>query len=327
MNWRPAADWQALALRARLLACARDFFRQRDVTEVQTPALQRHAATDPHLASVPVQLAASHREPAFLHTSPEFAMKRLLAAGSPDIYQVGPVFRDGEVGRHHQPEFTMIEWYRRGFGLAQMQSETCELIATLAAAVGKTLASPVTLGYQQLFRSAVGIDPFTATTEQLRNQAELLLGSATIGALGDRLGQSRPAWLDLLQSHAVSTQLAGNELVVVHGFPACQAALARLDPADARAALRFEVFYRGVELANGYDELTDVVEFRRRAQRDCEQRRHLGLPEVTMDPRLEAALAHGLPRCCGVALGFDRTLMCLLGASSIEEVMSFPAAG
>ena len=329
MNWRPSATLETLRQRAALLATARHFFAERGLLEVETPALVRYAVTDPHLQNIFV--APCTGEALFLHTSPEFHMKRLLAAGAPDLWQLGKVFRAGEAGTHHEPEFTLVEWYRHGFTLAQMADETCALLTTLAARA-EQLGAPATSApqpplqttYQALFRDTLNLDPLTASVEQLQNCAR--------DALGDRLGveliasgASEPTlWLDLLMSHVVRTRLADTAIAVVRGYPAAQAALAQLDPADPRIAERFEIFCRGIEVANGYRELTDAAEQRQRFLADRKFRARLGRPDVVPDPHLLAALDHGLPDCAGVAVGFDRVVMQVLGLRSLQEAISFP---
>jgi lysyl-tRNA synthetase class 2 len=251
-------------------------------------------------------------------------MKRLLAAGAPDIWQLAKVFRDGEAGRRHEPEFTLIEWYRHDYTLRALADESCELIAALAGAVGRTLAAPVFLSYRELFLSAVGIDPLTADAAMLRNCARKLLGSGLGTDLQSGLGEDVDAWLDLLMSHVVSAHLASMEVAVVSGYPASQAALARIDPHDERVAERFEVFCSGLEIANGYRELCAPEEQARRFGADRATRARLGRPDVVPDPALLAALEAGLPDCAGIALGFDRVVMFLLGLPDIRSGISFP---
>jgi lysyl-tRNA synthetase class 2 len=329
MSWRPGASLQTLRRRAALLAETRLFFGSRGVLEVETPALVPHAVTDPHLENIRVQLGAA---PMYLHTSPEFHMKRLLAAGAPDIWQLCKVFRHGESGRRHQPEFTMVEWYRHGFALADMARETCDLVAALGrraaaeGAPGLAATAPTTYTYAGLFRKVLGLDPLAATHEQIVACAGHLLGGALTPALEAALGGERTLWLDLLMSHAVAGHLATEPLAVVTGYPAGQAALARLDPADTRVAERFEVFCLGVEIANGYRELTDPEEQARRFTEDGRFRDRLGRPAVVPDNDLLAALRHGLPDCAGVAVGFDRVVMILLGLDALQEAVSFPVA-
>lgn len=312
-----------------MLRAARVFFAERGLLEVETPALVRRAVTDPHLENLRVQLGQG--KGFFLHTSPEFHMKRLLAAGAPDIWQAGKVFRAGEAGRHHEPEFTLLEWYRHGFTLEQMAGETCDLLALLAREVelGSAIPTisqepPVHWTYSALFRDTLGIDPLTAAVVQLQDCARSVLGAQLGPALCSSLGHEPTLWLDLLMSHVISQRLAGTGIAVVTGFPAEQAALARVDPADHRVAERFEIFCRGIEVGNGYRELTDAREQQRRFQADRDFRARMGQPDVTPDENLLAALEHGLPDCAGVAVGFDRAVMVLLGLNTLQEAISFP---
>lgn len=323
MTWRPSGSWETLRLRARLLARAREFLGARGLVEVETPALVAHAVTDPHLANVPVSLQVAPGRDLFLHTSPEYHMKRLLAAGAPDIFALCRVFRDGERGPRHEPEFTMVEWYRRGIALDDSIRDACDLLAALAGESGVDLDAPRRWTYQQLFVETTGIDPLSGDAAGIARSARELLGPDSSAALG--ADDDAGAWLDLLMTHRVAPALAGHDVAVVTAYPADQAALARIDPADGRVAERFEVFCRGLEVANGYRELVDPDEQARRFEADRAARRRLGRPDVAPDTRLLAALRHGLPDCSGVALGFDRTLMALLGCRDIREVMAFPA--
>ena len=312
-GWQPTASLDVLAARADMLTAAREFFRALNVREVDIPALAPATVTDPHIASIRVAAQASRGAPLYLHTSPECGMKRLLAAGSPDIYQLGKVYRDGEHGRHHQPEFTLVEWYRRGIDLPAMAAESCALIRTVAAVAGPAPVVAPTLRYRDAFLQFTGLDPITASVAELRVCAERL----TQSALPD-LQDDRDDWLDLLVSHVIAPRLPADALTVLSHYPATQAALARIDPADGLVAERFEVFWRGVELANGYRELTDADEQQRRIAADRDQRRRTGLPDVLPDTALLAALAAGLPDCCGVAVGFDRVVMLSLGCDRLE---------
>lgn len=324
-GWRPTASWPVLALRARLLAAARQFFADRGVTEVETPALVSHAVSDINLTNMQVVVAGDGTRAAFLHTSPEYHMKRLLAAGAPDIYQICRVFRDGERGRLHEPEFTMVEWYRRSLELGAMIDETLAFVAAIAATAGVNLAAPVRLTYRDAFVREAGLDPLTAALPALRACAGTRLEGQLSATLMAALGDDRNAWLDLLMTHAVQPALARLDLAVIERFPASQAALARLTPGDPRTAERFEVFCRGVEFANGYHELCDPEEQRQRFEADRAGRRLRGFPDVVPDPALLAALTAGLPDCAGVAVGFDRLMLALTGATRLRDVLAFPA--
>ncbi len=317
-RWRPSADLETARLRAAMLAEARAFFADHGILEVETPALSPAAASDPHIESVGVTLSAARGQPYFLHTSPEFAMKRLLCAGWPDIFQICKVYRDGEVGRHHQPEFTLVEWYRRGLSLSAMMRHTVAFVGRLLeprAAAGEVRY----LGYRDAFREAAGIDPLSAPLPALRAacQADPPLAAA--------LGDDRDAWLDLLLTRRVAAGFPAGRLTVLHHYPASQAALARRCPADDRLADRFEVFCGDVELANGYHELTDAAEQRARCAAEQERRRAAGLPLRPLDERFLAAMETGLPSCCGVAVGFDRLVMLNRRADSLRAVQAFTA--
>ncbi len=318
-DWRPAASLEALRLRAELLAQIRRFFADRGVLEVETPLLQAATVSDLHLHSLSLRLEAPGAPPrAFLQTSPEFAMKRLLAAGSGAIYQICKAFRDGEAGCSHNPEFTILEWYRPGFDHFRLMDEIDQL---LAAVLGTPAAERST--YSQVFVRHLDVDPHRAPIDALRRTAEAC-GIDLAGAGPE----DRDGWLQLLMSHAVEPELGRGRPSFVYDFPASQAALARVRPPAAAAevalAERFEVYAGGVELANGFHELTDAVEQRRRFTLDLERRRRAGLEAVPIDERLLAALDAGLPDCAGVALGIDRLLMLVAGADDLRQVISFP---
>jgi len=329
MHWQSTASLLTLRQRSTLLATTREFFGSRGLVEVETPSLVQSAVTDPHLKNIPLRLASGAA--LFLHTSPEFHMKRLLAGGAPDIWQLGKVFRDGEAGSRHEPEFTLLEWYRHDYTLQQLVAETCELLAVLAEAAER-VGAPATITadpprhwtYAALFLETLEIDPLAATVSDLQDRARSVLGNSLSDELCRSLGNEPTLWLDLLMSHVVSQQLGSTGIAVVSGYPAAQAALARIDPADHRVAERFEVFCHGIEVANGYRELNDASEQRRRFDADRELRASLGLADVAPDENLLAAIEHGLPDCSGVAVGFDRVVMVLLGLRTLQEAISFP---
>ncbi len=290
----------------------RAFFASRDVLEVETPYLAHAAVTDPAIESLATVVNGVS---AYLHTSPEFAMKRLLAAGCGDCFQIARVFRGGERGRHHNPEFTLLEWYRHDYDAERLMAEVVTLIHVLVPA-GQTLPRPRRISYRALFEEGLGIDPLRAPTAALE-QCARVHGVAPAGAL------ERDGWLDLLLAQWVQPRLAPDQLTLVYDYPASQAALARLNP-DALTAARFEVYWGELELANGFHELTDAAEQLRRFESDCAERRRDGRAEPPADTRLLAALRHGLPDCAGVALGLDRLLMKLTGARHIDQVLAFP---
>ena len=310
-DWKPTTSFEALRVRAATLATIRRFFAERGVLEVETPALSAATATDLHLRSLTCR-AFDDRRTLYLQTSPEFAMKRLLAAGSGPIYQICRSFRDGESGRRHNPEFTMLEWYRPGWDHHRLMDEVDEL---LAAVLGTPSGNRMT--YAEAFRHHAGLDPHRATDDDLRARIAQL-------EVPDPSSLDRDDLLNLILSHLAEPHLGRGRPDLVHDFPASQAALARVRPGDPPLAERFEVFVEGVELANGFHELADAEEQRRRFERDLAERRRRGLAEVPVDERLLAALAAGLPDCAGVALGVDRLVMLRLGASDIREAIAFP---
>lgn len=309
---------ECLRLRARMKARIRAFFAQRGVLEVDTPMLSASAPTDPHIHSLATRVAGAPG-PRFLHTSPEFPMKRLLAAGVGDCWQLARVFRDGERGRLHSPEFDLLEWYRLEFDHLSLMDE---VHALLRAVVGpeREVAEPIFLSYREAFLNHVGVDPLEADTGSLVSVARDR-GAGDIPGLEE---SDRDSWLDHLLTRCVIPALPVEQPVFLHSWPASQAALARLETDDPRVARRFELFWGGIELANGYHELADPREQEARFSKDLEYRRRAGLPAVPMDDRLLRALASGLPDCAGVALGFDRLVLCAAGTDHIDSVLAFP---
>lgn len=318
-DWRPTASIEALRLRATLYRRIREFFHVRGVLEVETPILSEAGNTDPNIESLrarfdgPTHAGARER---WLRTSPEYPLKRLLAAGVGDCYELGRVFRNGEAGRRHNPEFTLLEWYRVGWEPHRLMDEAAELVGEALALVGRAL--PVRKRtYAEVFVAHAGVDPHRATDDALR----AALGGVRI----DGEGLSRDDWLDLLLTHRIEPALArSNHIELIHDFPATQAALSRIRPGDPPLAERFECYVDGVELANGYHELADAAEQRARFEADRARRRARGTIEPPIDDRLLAALAHGLPACAGVAMGIDRLLMVLLRAPTIATVLALP---
>ncbi|MBI3777663.1 MAG: EF-P lysine aminoacylase GenX [Gammaproteobacteria bacterium] len=322
-DWRPTAALEVLRLRARLLESIRAFFSERGVLEVETPILSAAAVTDPMLASLATRYTGPlfpRGQTFFLHTSPEFPMKRLLAAGSGSIYQIGRVFRDGEAGRLHNPEFTMLEWYRVGFDHHRLMDEVAELVMQLLAPT-QSLEAPERISYREVFRRHAGLDPHTATSADFAAAAR----ERRISVPKDLTSQNDLAtWRDLLLTHAVEPKLGQGRLTFIYDFPAAQASLARILPGEPPLAARFELYLNGIELANGFHELADADEQRARFERQLHARAAGGQAVVPVDERLLAALSEGLPDCAGVALGFDRLVMLAAGARSIAEVMAFP---
>ena len=313
MNWRASSSVGVARHRAAMLERARAFFDRREVLEVDTPALSRYTASDPQIDGH--RVISSDGQPLYLQTSPESHMKRLLAVGYPDIYSICHVFRDGETGRMHQPEFTMVEWYRRNFGLHAMASETVAFIADLLGE--PALRDVETFDYVAAFEEFAAINPLTATVESIADAAN------ADADLRKSLGDDRDAWLDLLLSTRVAQHFSSDGLTVLRHFPASQAALARDCPDDDSVADRFEVFFGPIELANGFVELTDAAEQRRRMDADLEKRRASDRSPVAKDEALLAALESGLPACAGVAVGFERLLMIAAGKDDIREVVTF----
>ncbi len=317
-DWRPSADRSALLLRASLYALIRQFFAARDVLEVETPILSAAGNTDPNIASFRARfdghVAAGSRE-RWLRTSPEYGLKRLLAAGIGDCYELGRVFRNGEAGRRHNPEFTMLEWYRVGWDHRRLMRETAELANAALALVGR-IAHVRETTYRALFMDATGVDPFTASASQLR--------AALNGTAIEPSGLRRDDWLDLLLTHHIQPGFANDELLLVHDYPATQCALAKIRGDDPPVAERFELYLGTVEIANGYHELTDASEQRLRFMRDHAVRAQRRDTQPPIDELLLAALAHGLPDCAGVALGVDRLLGAMLDADNIAATLAFP---
>ena len=315
-TWRPQADTGVSVRRAALLARAREYFAAHDVLEVDTPSLSFSAVSDPAIESLRVDASLAAGRPLYLCTSPEFAMKRLLAAGYPDIYQIGRVYRDNEAGRRHQPEFTLAEWYRRDFDLDAIVDDTLGFLSATLDRPGLRDAA-MRFSYRELFVDVTGVDPLTVACETL---AEI---SGADARLREALADDRDAWLDLVLSLVVVPKLATDRATVISHYPASQASLARLCPQDARFADRFEVFVGDMELANGFVELTDAQEQRRRFEVDLERRRQRGQRIAPLDDALLQALDRGLPECAGVAVGIDRVLMVDLGVDDIRETRTF----
>ncbi len=313
-NWQPSHGPGAAARRAMVKRRIRAYFEARHVLEVDTPVLSPYAVSDPQIESLEVTGSQVSDRPLYLHTSPEFCMKRLLADDYPDIYSLCRVFRDGESGRLHQPEFTMLEWYRRGMELDEIIADT---IGVVRAALDQDMEVD-SLDYRDAFIAACGFDPLAADIESLADAA------GADDELRESVGDERDDWLDLLLATRVIPGFEPGRLTVLRHYPASQAALARLCPADPAVADRFEVFLGPVELANGYVELTDAAEQARRIEADNEVRRRRGRPERPVDQRLLAALEHGLPECAGVALGLERLMMFFNKTDDIGNVVTFP---
>lgn len=297
-----------------MLSSIRAFFSARQVLEVETPILSRAGTTDPAIESYRVDSSANQTR--YLQTSPEFPMKRLLAAGVGDIYQIARVFRHEELGRQHNPEFSLLEWYRLGFDHHALMREVLEMLAFLLVKDESTLQVKK-ISYADLCLESLGIDVFTCDLHELKNRAKR--SGLQIGFELDQDG-----WLDLLLSHITMPSLPKDQITFLYDYPVSQASLARLNPGGETAA-RFEVFWGGMELANGFYELQDAQEQRERFEADNIKRVSRGQAPVPIDEHLIAALSHGLPRCSGVALGLDRLLMKLTDSDHIQQVTAFPA--
>ncbi len=314
--WKPSASIEHLKLRAETLRQVRSFFDECGVLEVQTPVLGRAGSTDAYLSSMQSHCSGGGvSEPLdlYLQTSPEFHMKRLLAAGSGAIWQLAISFRNGEYSERHNPEFAMLEWYQPGYDLNDLMSEVQSLIEEVLG-VGRFSCH----SYRSLFQKHLQIDPFTSELSVMQQ-----LSHEKTGITANDM--DRDACCDLLMSACIEPLLGQDEITFVTDYPASQAALAKVkqDEEGDRVAARFECYYRGIELANGYHELTDAEEQAKRFAADNDQRRSLGLPEVAVDQHLVDALASGIPECAGVALGFDRLLMLKADAKRLSDVISF----
>ncbi len=321
-HWRPSASLQGLQQRAAILASIRQFFSERKILEVETPLLARYSVTDPHMDVLTADNPLGESSHYYLQSSPEYAMKRLLAAGFGPIYQLCKAFRRAEKGSRHNPEFTMLEWYRPGFDHFQLMDEVAELVGMVLDEAGQTVNKKFKrLSYRQVFRQYLDIDPLTIDGASLQ-----ALARQTIDI--QMHSDNRDDWLNVLLTEVIEPGLATEPPTFIYNYPASQAALAKIarDDDGNWIAQRFELYVNGLELANGYFELTDAVEQKKRFQQDQLQRQQLGRVAVDSDAYLLAAMEAGLPSCAGVALGVDRLLMLALGVASIDEVLAFPAA-
>jgi len=315
--WMPSAKLECLARRAHMLTKVRAFFRARQVMEVETPVLSWATVPDPNIESMTADSPLGGAPQLFLQTSPEFHMKRLLAAGSGPIYQICKSFRKGESGRLHNPEFTMLEWYRPGFDYHALMDEVDALINEL---LPTSTAQHMTCG--EAYRRYAGIDPYCDPPSVLQDCAR----ARDIPGVPGLAATDRDGWLDLLLSHVVGPQLGRGRPTFLYDFPPSQAALARVRRGSPDVAERFELFIDGLEIANGARELRDAGEQRQRFEGERVRRRAMGLVDVPVDERLLAALDYGLPDCAGVAIGLDRVVMLAAGARDIAEVLSFSLA-
>ncbi len=305
---------QLIEKKAQMLHDIRAFFYERGVLEVETPALSQAGNTDPSIESFQVDALGKQR---YLHTSPEYPMKRMLVAGSGDIYQICKVWRAGELGYRHNPEFTMLEWYRLGFTYHQLMQEVETLLLSVLPLIQSTSRF---VSYQQLFLEVLGIDPHIASYSEL----QLCMDSAQIDVVGEL---DSDAILDLLMTHCIEPSFAENSLTFVYDYPATQKALAELSDDELPVAQRFEVYLGtkegAVELGNGYQELTDAQENVEVLHSDLEKRKARGMADIPVDNHFLSAMQQGLPKCAGVAIGLDRLLMCQLNKKNLQEIISF----
>ncbi len=318
IDWQPSAEIETLKRRAQLLADVRRFFSDRDVLEVETPVLSQAAPTAIYLDSFSTVYQPAGLKPKsyYLQTSPEFAMKRLLAAGIGDIYQIAKVFRHGELGRRHNPEFTMLEWYRPALGYQALMTEVDNLLQDVAG-----LPAAISMTYHDAFKQYLDVDIEVTNTSSLQD-----IALSQIAGLPQDWQCERDGWLELLMSEVIEPQLATLAVpVIVFDFPASQAQLAKVyqNQYGHQVAARFEVYAGGLELANGYDECQHADELHRRFEKDNQQRQAESKPVMPIDGHLLAALDAGLPACTGVALGLDRLMLLITGKQRLAEVISF----
>ena len=314
-HWQPSATLDILRQRTALINQIRHFFAERDVLEVDTPVLSHATVTDPLVTGIPAifqEIGSTQEKRLYLQTSPEYGMKRLLAAGMGSIFQMSKSFRQGEVGKLHNPEFTMLEWYRLGFDHHALMDEMDVLLQLILQ------AGPARrMTYAEAYWQYLNLDAHTASEETLAACAR----QQNIPLSEDL--PNRSAWLDLLWTHCIEPFIAEEQPLFLYDFPVFQASLAKIRAGNPPVASRFEVYFKGVELANGFHELQDADEQERRFENDLVVRLESGLSAMPIDKRFLAALQHGFPDCAGVALGLDRLIMLALGCKSIAEVMSF----
>lgn len=316
IDWQPSAELDTLRARAEITQRIRKFFYDRQVLEVETPVMSQSTVTDIHLHTFKSHFVGpeySHGQDVYLMTSPEFHMKRLLAAGSGSIYQISKVFRNEESGQHHNPEFSMLEWYRVGFNHHDLMDEMAELLIGVLQC-----EQPDRMTYQHAFEQYTGLCPLEAELSQLK---KLVVAHSNGGYGADE--EDRDTLLQYLFSFVVEPNIGQQRPVFIYDFPASQAALAKINCHDSRVAERFEVYYQGIELANGFHELDNAQEQRQRFLADNEKRAAMGLIKQPIDEHFLSSLAAGLPACAGVALGVDRLMMMALKKTHIAEVLAF----
>lgn len=308
-TWQPIAALDIIKKRAALLWQIRDFMDRHDILEVDTPILSHSAVTDPYILSLQTRHATEQETPLYMHTSPEYCMKRLLAAESGSIYQIAHVFRDEESGKRHQTEFSMLEWYRVGFDYKQLMDDVAELLTEVG------LSKPAKMTYADAFLEIVNINPHTC---------ELSMLQETSGQHGwGSASEDRHALLDYIFSEVVMKDINNRQALFIYDYPECMAALATIKDSEPRVAERFELFINGMEIANGFNELCDANEQKQRFEKELNYRKQKGLTAVPIDQNFISALEAGLPKSAGVALGIDRLLMALCGKNDIKDVMTF----
>lgn len=318
-SWQTNASLDVLRLRASVFESIREFFKQREVLEVDTPVLSAATTPDPNIQSFETRYVSvageSPLERKYLSTSPEFHMKRMLASGSGSIYQLCHVFRQSEFGKQHNPEFTLLEWYRVGFEYQMLMQEVAELVEMFV----QRSVDTETISYQAAFLRYLDIDPLSASLNELQRCA------TDFGLAGtEQNANDKDFYLDFLMSHQVQPQLEKNKFTFIIEYPASQCALARLSPDNNKVAERFELYFQGVELANGYHELTDAKEQQKRFEQQNQKRLQDGIEPVQWDQLLVQALQAGMPACSGVALGVDRLIQLILEAKNLGDVLAFP---
>jgi lysyl-tRNA synthetase class 2 len=322
-TWRPYADKNLIKLRAEVLTKVRLFMSERNIMEVETPVLSHATVTEFHLNSFCSEYSSPQlntpeqntseintNETLYLQTSPEYAMKRLLASGTGAIYQISKVFRNEEQGKYHNPEFTMLEWYQPGYDHHQLMAELESFLSLFA------MSDCEKISYGDVFARQTGLDPHTCNTDELVRLAE------EYGLSSSR--EERPVLLDYIFSHKIASSLGNPKPLFVYDYPACQSVLAKLSDKLPKVAERFELFINGMEIANGFHELTDADEQLGRFEEDLALRQKAKRPDIPIDYLFMDALNHGLPSCAGVAVGIDRLLMVMTDIDDIREVLTFP---
>ena len=314
-NWESKCSLPVLKQRAFLMRQIREFFHEKNVLEVETPILSSAGNTEINIESFTSESINQDFPRSYLRTSPEFPLKRLLCSGSGDIFELGKVFRKGETSKTHNVEFTMLEWYRLGFNYLQLIEEVNELLISLMQDFGLSEPQIQNLTFNQCFEDYLEINLSETSTTQLNQicQQHNYDGSEL----------NRDEALDFLFSMQIQPRFPREKIINVTQFPASQAALSMINPEDNSTSLRFETYFNGYELANGYQELTDAVEQKKRFDQDNVKRKKVGLNEIAIDENLLTAMQHGMSDCSGVALGVDRLSMLLLDRKQIDEVLSF----